>query len=60
MNNLSTQVDKSFDISMKKGKAMESCYELFYLYYRYYQIKNYPEQITSIQNYNMTQLTLDY
>jgi uncharacterized protein YpmB len=42
MNQLSSQVQASFDMSIKKANAIESSYDMIYLYYRYYQIRNYP------------------
>ena len=39
---------------------VESSYEMFYLSYRFYQIKNYPEHVLKIRNISTSQLEKKY
>lgn len=39
---------------------VESSYEMFYLSYRFYQIKNFSEPVLKIRNYNTSRLEEGY
>ena len=59
-NQFNTRVNETFHLALERQTAIESSYEMLYLYYRYYQIKVYPEGLMKISNFNMTYLTSRY
>lgn len=61
---ITEEIGKSFEdqlnMTTKTNALAKVIHLLYYQYYQYYQIKNYPEQILSIQPYNVPAIIKEY
>lgn len=58
--NISSDFKDQLNIVTSTNVLTQTIYLLFYQYYQYYQVLNYPEQILSIQKYNVPAMVKEY
>lgn len=57
---ISNEYKTTTNTTLQRNTDIQTIYLAFYQYYQYYQIKNYPQQILQIDNYNLTQINNEY
>lgn len=58
--NIGSAFKSQLTIITDTNTLTQTIYLLFYQYYQYYQVKNYPEQVLSIQFYNVPAMVKEY
>ena len=57
---ISNEYKTTTNTTLQRNTDIQTIYLAFYQYYQYYQIKNYPQQVLQIDNYNLTQINDEY